>query len=101
MKRSDAPWVQALDSMERRLALAERFLAGETVHLDHFVLPPDLGPLPVYQEARARVLLWATTEMEQRLTAEMDKTLEQIKHGAVAGRPAEARPAPSYFDRPA
>ena len=94
-------WVAVLDAMERRLMVAERYLAGEAVHVEHFVLPDDLGPLPVELRPRARALLAATADAEERLAVEMESIALRIRKTAVVGRNAAGRPAPSYFDRSA
>lgn len=93
-------WAAVLATMERRLDLAERQLAGEEVHLDHFVLPDGLGPLPPEHRDRAAALLDATRRMEHRVAAEMDTTADRIRR-APRSRLQPVRPTAVYVDRSA
>lgn len=96
-----AAWAEVLDEMERRVAVAERALAGEAVQPRHFALPAGLGPLPPEYQQRAEALLAATRAAETRFEAEMAEVAAQLAAVSSAGpaaAPAE-RPRPAYVDR--
>jgi hypothetical protein len=100
MSEPGTGWTGVLDAMERRLVLAERFLAGEEVHLDHFVLPDGLGPLPAELRPRARALFEATGQAESRLAVEMERMTRRVRPASLLAG-GDDRPAPSYVDRSA
>jgi hypothetical protein len=98
------PWEEVLDDMERRVALAERTLAGEPVRLPQFDLPASIGPLPAYLRERARAVLAATRRVEERMEVGLGALALRIyeldaARAAVAASANQARPAPIYVDR--
>lgn len=108
MSTAAPTWAAVLDSMERRLTLAGRTLAGDgDVHIDHLALPPGLGPLPAALAPRARALLRATREAEAQAEAQMADLAERLRRTTSAARPVglggsgSDRPEPRYFDRSA
>ncbi|HET6873192.1 MAG TPA: hypothetical protein VFH70_00340 [Acidimicrobiales bacterium] len=87
--------------MEGRVALAERFLAGEPVELTAFARPDGLGPLPAQYAERARRIHAATVVIEERLAARMQESRSgQVRPSAIRAFTPE-RPEPAYFDRSA
>lgn len=90
-------WTEVLDEMERRLAEADRALAGEAVRISPFEIPDVAERLPSNEWDRARAVLAATLVMEQRIEAEMGTMSTRLR-----ARPSiQGRPAPTYFDRSA
>ena len=94
-------WDLILDEMERRVELAERFLAGEHVEISEFERPYALGPMPAAFAARARQVHEATVAVEVRMTEELERIGGALRRGTPNRTYAAERPEPIFFDRSA
>jgi hypothetical protein len=79
--------------MERRLVEAEHALTTGGPAVSTFVLPDDLGPLPVDQRDRALRVLRATQTMHQRAEAARDGIADALRQGR-----ADRREPAAYLD---
>lgn len=99
MHRPATTWAEALDLLDRDLALLEHLPSGTPVpDVEPWTAPTDLGPLPEHLAARARALLARQQDVLADLTAALAGNRQQARV-ADSVRAATGTPdRPAYLD---